>query len=75
MMLSLLLCLRECGCVLLQRFYAQCLEHFQMQNMPTWYLYTVSEVTILQLLQQNVGSDIHVVELLIIHHLQKCTEF
>jgi hypothetical protein len=75
MSLSLLVHRGECGCILLQKsVYAQCIKHFQMQNMMTWYLYMVSAIGMVQLLQWNIGGDNQITEFLITPHFQMCTE-
>jgi hypothetical protein len=63
------------GCVA-ERFCAQCLgtEHFQMQDMQTWYLYMVSALGMVRLQQQNVGGNMHITEFLITPRFQICTE-
>jgi hypothetical protein len=45
-----------------------------MQNMQTWYLYTISATGMLGMLERNMGGDIHITELLTTPSFQMYTE-
>jgi hypothetical protein len=60
-------------CCVAEMFYGQCLGHFQMQNIPTRYLYTVSATGLVGQLQRNIGGDIHIAEFFITPRSHTCT--
>jgi hypothetical protein len=74
MALSLLARHGDWLCCVAESFHAQCIEYFQMRNMPTCYLYTVSATGIVGLLQRNIGGDIHIAQCHITPRLQTYTE-